>query len=395
MELYLCGKKEMRKDRIIRIEIKDAGMKSLVDTTSTPPMPDIRLAMKAGELEGWHSQRYGHPVTRLSFLAPEEDMTVVRQWLEGGVEVSRLPSTTLTRSFTEAVHAALTDFRQAALRSNMITAPLRAGWCLRTKEGCRLAPQRLTLLSPNAKAPDLALRQHKIYDNGATATVEIMGDAMRLMASAPKIEDPSLYSEIAAVDIIATRQADTFDENGTASGFSTETVGTETLRVARYARYTESEVRATALALDDFRVIASIPMAEITAGMGWTEITIPEGTLANWQKLPKPTDNARPESGSAGQEVSIISAETSPLSLGLPEEEKCVRGVTLRGMFPREGTSIELWGSHHRENWHRIASAKGAHIAGLCGVRYRWLKVRINTKLRAGDFLEALTFTVA
>lgn len=322
-------------------------------------------------------------------------MTVVRQWLEGGVEVSRLPSTTLTRSFTEAVHSALTDFRQAALRANMITAPLRVGWCLRTTDGHRLAPQRLSVLSPNAKAPDLVLRQHKIYENGATATVEIMGDAMRLMASAPKIEDPSLYSEIAAVDIIATRQADTFDENGAASGFGTETVGTETLRIARYARYTESEVRAAALALDDFRVIASIPMAEITAGMAWTEITIPEGTLTNWQKLPKPTDSTKPEAGSPEQEDSIITAETAPLSLGMPEEEKRVRGVTLRGVFPRESTSIELWGSHHRENWHRIATAKGAHIAGLCGVRYRWLKVRITTKLRAGDSLEALTFTVS
>ncbi len=60
--------------------------------------------------------------------------------------------------------------------------------------------------------------------------------------------------------------------------------------------------------------------------------------------------------------------------------------MTLRGLFERDATVIELWGSHHRENWHRIAAARGPHIAGLCGVRYRWLKVRIRTTLRKGDF---------
>ncbi len=407
----------MRKERIIRIELKDAGIRSLADQEpdapggkpAPPPVPDIRLALKAGELEGWHSQRYGHPVSRLSFLSAEEDMPVVRRWLEGGGETSRLPGATLTRNFSEAVHSALTGFGDAALRANMLTAPLRVGLCLRTVAGRRLTPQQLTLPVPNATAPDLVLRSYTIYENGAAATVEIMGDAMRLMASAAKIENPAIYSDIAAVDIIATRQAETFDENGTASGFETETVGPDTLRVARYARYTAAEVRASASALDDFRVVASIPMKELMDGMGWTPVPIPEGALSNWKNLPKHSDSAPPAEGAIDPEGDGSDTEgdneepeerteefeTAPLSLGMPEEEKRVRGVTLRGLFERDATVIELWGSHHRENWHRIAAARGPHIAGLCGVRYRWLKVRIRTTLRKGDFLEALTFTIA
>ncbi len=109
-------------------------------------------------------------------------MPVVRRWLEGGGETSRLPGATLTRNFSEAVHSALTGFGDAALRANMLTAPLRVGLCLRTVAGRRLTPQQLTLPVPNATAPDLVLRSYTIYENGAAATVEIMGDAMRLMA---------------------------------------------------------------------------------------------------------------------------------------------------------------------------------------------------------------------
>ncbi len=74
------------------------------------------------------------------------------------------------------MHSALTGFGDdAALRANMLTAPLRVGLCLRTVAGRRLTPQQLTLPVPNATAPDLVLRSYTIYENGAAATVEIMG----------------------------------------------------------------------------------------------------------------------------------------------------------------------------------------------------------------------------
>ena len=57
------------------------------DAPGGKPAPPLCLTYvwlsKAGELEGWHSQRYGHPVSRLSFSFAEEDMPVVRRWLGG------------------------------------------------------------------------------------------------------------------------------------------------------------------------------------------------------------------------------------------------------------------------------------------------------------------------
>ncbi len=72
--------------------------------------------------------------------------------------------------------------------------------------------------------------------------------------------------------------------------------------MARYARYTAAEVRASASALDDFRVVASIPMKELMDGMGWTPVPIPEGALSNWKNLPKHSDSAPPAEGAIDPE---------------------------------------------------------------------------------------------
>lgn len=131
---------------------------------------------------------------------------------------------------------------------------------------------------------------------------------------------------------------------------------------------------------------------------------------------------------------------TVPLDLGMPEKAKRIRALSVRGIFQRNlisigpsfavpvaDTGVEdqksiardgvektaagktgeiekavaektgeieviLYGSHHRERWHRIATARGPHIRFMRGVKYRWLMVRI-TAPRESVF-DALTFTV-
>ena len=56
---------------------------------------------------------------------------------------------------------------------------------------------------------------------------------------------------------------------------------------------------------------------------------------------------------------------------------------------------MTLYGSHHREHWRKLASARGGMLRRLRGVRYRWLQVEVDTDIRSGDRLDALTFDVA
>ena len=58
----------------------------------------------------------------------------------------------------------------------------------------------------------------------------------------------------------------------------------------------------------------------------------------------------------------------------------------------KNGIEISLYGSHHREKWRLLASARGAHIRLLRAMRYRWLRVEITA--RAGSAFDALTFEV-
>lgn len=88
--------------------------------------------------------------------------------------------------------------------------------------------------------------------------------------------------------------------------------------------------------------------------------------------------------------------EIGPLDLGYPEHRKYVRGLSVRGVFERlvEGAEIRvtLYGSHHRDRWHRVAASRGPHIRLLRTIDYRWYKLAVRSAY--GATLDAVTFDV-
>lgn len=364
-------------------------------------VPELGLTLAAAELEAYASSRYTHPVTDVTVTVPDGDIPVVEAWVGTGVATATPPSDILLKRITSAVMGAINRYFTDASRAGLFTRPLRVACALRRKDGKYAAVGTPRLLTPADRAPLVVIRELQFGGTTLRTRVELMNTPQTLTADIPAFAVPAeLAATVTHLDIIATRQCDVLAGDESVEGIRSYALYGENVRIWHYRRL-EADVVAEAAENDrSFRVIASVPIAEATAGKTGIRLPLGRKNLDDWESFPKADiDSAGGNDPDQPDEPEVphthVLLATEPLDLGMPEREKRVRGVTLRGVFGRGTDDVEmtLYASHHRERWHRLATSRGPHIRFLRAVRCRWL--RVEARLRSGAKVDALTFSVA
>lgn len=372
-----------------------------VGAEEEPTVPELGLRLAAAELEAYASSRYTHPVTDVTVTVPDGDIPVVEAWVGTGVATATPPSDILLKRITSAVMGAINRYFTDAARAGLFTRPLRVACALRLKDGKYAAVGTPRLLTPADRAPLVVIRELQFGGTTLRTHVELMNTPQTLTADIPAFEVAAeLAANITHLDIIATRQCDVLAGDESVEGIRSYALYGESVRIWHYRRL-EADVVAEAAENDrSFRVIASVPIAEATPGKTGIRLPLGRKNLDDWESFPKADiDSAGGKDPDQPDEPEVphthVMLATGPLDLGLPEREKRVRGVTLRGIFERGADDIDmrLYASHHRERWHRLATSRGPHIRFLRAVRCRWL--RVEARLRREAKVDALTFSVA
>lgn len=383
-----------------------------------------RFSLRREIPEKYVSQRFDNPVAKISFTFPADDAPRVRAWFSDDYSgVSRLPSTTLQRNLTSALHDALDTYIETCSFAGLFTAPFTVGFAWRLSSGkhrIALAPAFISAESPYNESPIVAVRDHTVVEQGASTYNEIYNSPSRLEATFDTTPTPP--SDAVALDVIATRLPALYDSSRQATDISTVAIGESRLKAFNYPRYTSSQLRILAEGETDTRVIASYPADGLPATGIATTVPVADGALVNWKTLPSFTsengsgggtgsgsegpDIFKPEYPEEGPLADVIpeegdvEVETEAMDLGYPEQLKWMRGIALRGIFANEGVKLRLYGAHHLEKdstgaeggWHLVAESKGSVLRRLRAVRYRLWKVGLSLHLNKGDRLEAVAF---
>lgn len=370
-------------------ETPDAPQQSL--------LPEFSFSLSPAPLSSlpdYDYSRYAHPTVRINVMLPEADRDIVSSWFGASPSGGAIPSATLVSRMTSAVTSALRQYFTDASHRALFTRPFRVGYALRNPDGSITDFHRAVLLSPSAMAPLLPVREYSLSGGVLQTVTEIINTPMMLTVDIPPFTaEGTAASPGSAIIIFMTEQADVMSGNETVSGIRTFEIFGERVPGWNYNRLAEDMVHDSALSDSRFRIVAEIALREAAAGINGMRLPDGNSDLTRWDSFPALPDSDGIE---ADKPASRLIISTVPLDLGYPENYKKVRGVTLRGVFTREisedGVCFSLFGSHHREQWRHIATARGAHLRVLRGVGYRWYRLEINAP--AGSQIEAATFEV-
>ncbi|MCM1368759.1 MAG: hypothetical protein NC204_00105 [Candidatus Amulumruptor caecigallinarius] len=379
------------------------------------PKPGISFSLTPALLQDYESARYSFPAIDIAVSVPEDDLPRVRSWIHG-TSATNLPelSETLRKRLTTAIIGALESFWNRATAENLLHAPLKLGWAYLLQNDTTLRLAEPSLMVPNDMAPLIASRELELQSSTLKSVVEFRQHAFSLTVNIPALNLPAeVRNVIKGICIYSTREASLLSGDETITGIRTYSAEDEMLRIWAYSRKRSDTVIREAGTDTTFRILTTIPVEELETGH--PAMGLPQGdvSLTMWQSLPKlPKEYEETSSGGSGDTGGGSSSgntgdenddeklpeylllRTEPLDFGLPEIEKRVRRVMLRGIFSRnpQYMRITLYGSHHREKWRRVARASGWCISGVRGVRYRWWRVEIEARTRPGDKFEAITF---
>lgn len=376
-------------------------------TPSLNCTPGLKASPKTGDNEGL--LRFS-PAS-VDFNVPDADMPRVRAWFTGNYSgVTQPPSDTLIRNVSNSVKDALSAYFNTANSQNLFTSPFRIGWAFRFTDGSRRMTEPMTLLSPNDRAPLLPITEYHFLDGGIRSTVRIANMPHRLTLTFSGNQNTIDWGDISHIDIVAAPQADLLPDTVKVTHTSGITLDQERYNAYYYDRPEASAIMDSASLQNDLRIIASIPVADISVDGNPLEVTLTPGALANWKLLPKyKTDTG---GGNAGDENDpdtdddpsstingsvwepLVNVETEALDLGDMIRRKWLGSVQLHGRFERGRLKVSLFGARHRDDWRKVAVSQRDWIDGLHADGYRWWKVRITGEMRKGDFVDAISFLV-
>lgn len=419
---------------IIRVPLDDTnsrlsyGYKSLVpiagSVSNSKNASDFALldySLSKSILTSYSSSRYEYPVKQIGIVVPDDDKPTVAGWFGNGS--SGIPSDTLVKRMTAAVIPSISTFHSDAARIGLFTRPFRFGYALRSKSGSLFEAQPPVLIVPNSQAPVMAIRESTHSGDDLTTVTEIRNLAYEFRVSLPPFALPeTLDEEVTEVVFYVTDQCSLLAGNEQVTAIRTYNLDGGRYPGWYYSRLSAEEVRLRALSDSKFRIIGRVSLG--TALSGITDYRLPDTQLdlTDFGSYPEAGDDA----GGAGTEdpdnpynpggpdyprpVSIT-LTSNALDLGLPECDKRILSVTVRGIFSRYPDTVKftLYGAHHRPYddaergqaadgdeaglWHHIATARGPHIPLLRGIRYRWLKAVVTAPYPAR--FDALTFGIS
>lgn len=364
----------------------------------------VAFGMVKAKLEDWTSDVSGYPRGMVSFKYPETDMERVMAWMTGDFgNVTAPASDALLRNVTSAVSGLLKQYFAAASGHNLFTSPFKVGWALRKRDGTREMTQPLTLMQINPNSPILPIANYSVRREEAQTLNDIINNPGSIQITPSSV--PADWGDIFHMDIVATPQASLIPQDMMITGVTTVMVGDNRQRAYRYNRLDDTEVCGAASIQNDLRVIASIPVGEMTEGKPMTVQLIP-GALSNWKLLDKFSTGGT-GSGDGGGEGKddnkddeedewepYIDRETDPLDLGDPERRKWVYMTALRGCFDRKALRIRVYASRHRQGWKLIADGRRGWVSVATHQGFRWFKVRVTGSMNRGDYVDAVSFLV-
>lgn len=330
----------------------------------------------------------------------EDDRARVMLWLTGqSTGAVRPPSDKLLRDMSAAVESLLDFYFQAAAAADAFTAPFRAGWAFRYRNGLRTMILPLEILYPNEESPVIPIMNHTFYDGGVRTSVEITNKPCNLYITPSADPSTKAWGDIVAIDIIAAPQGRIISDTIQVYNISSVSIDGALRKAFRYNAFSASSIRANASIQNDLRIIASIPVTELIHSEA-IKVDITPGALANWKLLPKFTDSAGASDGSDNPDSGynpdawepVIDLETEPLDFGLPDKRKWIVDMHLCGIYDRTSISVTLYGSRHRDKWIKVAEGKHGWISAIAFAGFRWWKVRISGTMRRNDRLDALVF---
>lgn len=348
--------------------------------------------IRLSSLPDYNHSRYTHPATTVRVTVPDSDLPVVASWLGSASAIAGSASDTFIKRMTAAVTDALERYYTATERARMFTRPFRIGAALRLTDGSLAAATEPVLMRPASMAPSLVVREGALNGSIMTTLTEIINSPVFLKAKiSPLAIDEKIVDSFDSLIIYATRQCSMLRGDETVSGIRTASVFGEHVPCWSYNRLAEDLVIQKALADSSFRIIREIPVADAMMGLENLELPLPATDLSDWSSFESLPANAASDSNGLPERIII---ETEPFDLNYPENLKRIKGVSLRGIFDKKGESdgvkFALYGSLHRDTWHQIATARGAFMRLLHGIRYRWYKLRIEAPYSSR--FDAVTF---
>ncbi len=370
---------------------------------SVPGTITVTFSMVKAKLEDWTSDVSGYPRGMVSFKYPEADMERVMAWMTGDFgNVTAPASDSLLRNVTSAVSGLLKQYFAAASGHNLFTSPFKVGWALRKRDGTREMTQPLTLMQINPNSPILPIANYSVRQEEAQTLNDIINNPGSIQITPSSI--PTEWGEVSHIDIIATPPASLIPQDMVITGVTTVMVGDKRQRAYRYNRLDDTEVCGAASIQNDLRIIASIPVGEMTEGKPMTVQLIP-GALSNWKLLDKFSTGGDGDTGDGDDKDDnqgnqedkwepYIDKETNPLDLGDPERRKWMYMAALRGCFDRNSIRIRVYASRHRQNWRLIADGRRGWVSAATHQGFRWFKVRITGSMNRGDYVDAVSFLV-
>lgn len=364
----------------------------------------------------YKNSRYEYPCGPIDFSFAAADNPRVRNWYEGTIDGLTNGSTTALRSaLSKAFFKLLDDYTTDCGILSAIVAPMRLGWAFRYANGKHNMPVPTIVVNADVSSPKVVDREHTISETTLTSVAEIRNTPVRLILNTADVTIPESVTHI---DIVASLPVDLAPIRDDVTGLNSVDLDGTRVRQYIYTRQEASYLEALAAADTDLRVVASIPVDSLP--LNDTPLEFTAGWMQNWKSLPKLTLGTPGNSGgnsggnSSGDNDNEsddkpwewpldLNMTTPPLDLGLPEHRKRILSLTLRGVYPRgeqeldsedklPGVSIALYGSMHREEWHKVAEGTGGVLRPLLSKPYRWYKVAVTGRLRKGDELDALTF---
>lgn len=378
-------------------------------------LPSFSTSTTEINVPGFTSPRFKYPVISVDTTFSDSEEPGVRSWFAINPPTPTVsPSDSFIKRFSANIFAELDRLYATAQRNRQMLLPLRVGIALRRADGSHIYDSALIQsVIVNSQSPVIALREVEISGNIISTFCEVCMPGYEINLSVHPYSPPSLYADATHIDIFTTLPYNMRAGNELILGVRTTTLpDAEVVRALIYSRREQDLVRDHVDNDTNFRIVKSIPIADISSGLSSLIIPPLASTFDDWKDLPKlssagtsgqPTnpsdsyDNDDPyDLSSPYHETRKVSLTTPPLSLGKTDQLKRPIAAAVHGVFNRNINSMlmSLQASDHRSDWHNIASVRGPVIRRLHGVRARWVRLGCDITLLPGHFIDAISFEV-